>query len=222
MARQEYLQFLPVASDSTADLLKTQAVWQCLRKVRERGCEGITAEEISEETGEKLSTVYNALRLLYQQRFVRKGRRRERKVGRPEKGSRKGYRGKPPQYYFEPCEEKTIYEEIPAGEPENPWGDLIFSMAFLREIAPKIRNQLEETKLGGTTLEEGLVEFTEEFYEDYKDELANVMPSDVICDRCGRSHDGYEFLRAVVLYVASYVVSSERMKKTLEKLDFAK
>lgn len=217
--RKEYLVFLPVASEKTADLLKNEAVWSVLKCVRKSGTEGITAEKISEKLGESPSTVYNALRQLERVGYVRgvKMRKWLKKVGRPPSGikTKKEFKrpGKSPKVYTEPCDKVVGLVHRTEGEKENPWGDVIFSKKFDEEIGRLVKNDKSKDKLF-----KSLVEFIEPFYlklsKSNRNDIKNILP-DVAdkCRECKESHELEEFIKAIAYYVCALFLNSENAKK---------
>ena len=115
--------------------------------------------------------------------------------------------GKSPREYFEACDTRAAFDYSPAGEPENPWGDVIFSRDF-RGIERIIDDMLAQSDLPAS-----LEKFAEKVYKRMKAEkgvMAEMMPSKEICSKCGVSHEGNELVKAILLYVATKVVDSKR------------
>jgi len=216
--RKSYLEYLPVSADKTADLLKTEAAWAVLKEIRRSGTDGVTAEEIAKRTDQPLSTVYAALRELWRNGYIRREKRKrtqvEKRRGRPPIGSletkkaeKRKLMGKTPREYFEACDIRAAFELDPSGEPENPWGDVIFSRSF-RDIAHALDEMLAESNLLDM-----LGDFAVEAYEKLdsrKGKIAESMPSKEICPKCRLSHEGNELIKAIVLYVATKAVDSKR------------
>ncbi|MFH1586739.1 MAG: winged helix-turn-helix domain-containing protein [Candidatus Diapherotrites archaeon] len=221
---KEYLSFLPVSSDKVADILKTEAVWQIMKAIRHSRHEGMTVNALSEKLHESPSTVYNAIKQLERAGFVygvKKGVHMKKR-GRPSREISGEYRksGKSPKIYFEPCEYYSGYSTRKEGEIENPWGDIKFSHEFNEEIGQLIKKNPKYLKnifsvLGG---------FLDSFYggklKNSKDTgVVNLLPDKELCSRCNNSHEGNEFMRAIVLIAVTQYLDSDSFAKILKKYE---
>lgn len=233
MVRKEYLQYMPVSTDRTADILKTKAVWETLQTVRSAGTTGITAKEISSKTDQSISTVYGAIRTLWRHGFLRRKKRPVEDQSEEAASIPEGFgtgevsetpRGKIPMEYFEPCDIRSSFEQDPRGEPENPWGDVVFSTNFIKNIANMFDREDDLGELREDA-KKSILDFIKKAYKALKDReeerVEEALPRKKICSNCGRSHEGWEFIKALALYIATFSLDSEDAKELLRNLEFA-
>lgn len=224
MKKKEYLNFFPVSSDMAADVLGNEATWDCLKAIRNSGLEGITAQEISEETGQPLSTVYSAVKDLWRQGIINK-KKEKRNVksepGRPAEGEaeekRKNKMGKRSHRYYQPCQETSMYEDNPIGTRDDVWGDLVFTREYMRGIGREVSKAVEESGLRNE-----LIGFVEEMYKEMKEDpdFKKDLPPKKICPECKKSHQGEEFFKALLLQVAMECVNSGQMDELLSETGY--
>jgi len=221
--RKEYITFLPLCSDRTADMLKTEAIWEVYKSIRESGFEGKTVAQVCEDTHEPRSTVYLAIKQLEREGYIQ-GMKREKlkKLGRPS-GKIEVKKGKMAKVYFEACELRAGITHRYEGEHENPWGDVVFSEAFFNEIGKMLKKHPEIEGIN-----KKIIDFVKNFYiekiqSSNSSEIKKLIPSDGICPNpeCGKSHEGYEFMKAIVLFLATNLLESEEFKKLLQELKFS-
>lgn len=213
------LPYLPVDTDSTANLLQKDAVWDCLKEIRKAGCEGITAKEISENTGQPQATVYGALDRLRTIGFVRWGKLTalpkdlQHKI-RERIGQRKIRAGKTPRVYFEPCEKRPTFKRLPGEKAENPWGDIIFSRDFSQKIGNKIETTLNREE---SNLKKEMIDFTVEMIEKaLQNPDFNVSRGK--CPKCGNDHGTLELAKAVAFYTAAFLLTEDKFQDKLDQL----
>lgn len=222
--RKEYITFLPVCSVRTADMLKTEAIWEVYQSIRQGGFRGKTAAQVCEDTHEPRSTVYLAIKQLEREGYIQ-GMKPEKikKLGRPSRESERKRAGKTPKIYFEACELRAGITHRHEGEHENPWGDIIFSEDFFNEIGKILKNQAEVKEINRK-----IISFLRKFYKEKilasnNTEIKKLIPGDGICPNpeCGKSHEGYELTKAMVLSIATHLLESEEFKELLKDLKFA-
>ena len=209
--RTDYLKFLPVSSEKVADLLKTDAVWEALLKVRESGNNGITVGEMCKELHEPQSTIYNAIKELTRIGFVlgiKESTLQRKKWGRPGKEDERRP-GKSPKRFFEPCELKSGIMGERERAAENPWGDIRFSKEFDREIVNRMRKDKEDLKIIHNGFKDYIEKFCKERLKAPDSDLKKVLPNLEVCPRCERSHEATELMKAMVLYLAADFLDSD-------------
>lgn len=213
--RNEYLPFLPVRSEKTAKMLEREAVWKILHFIRKSGMEGNTVKEISEKLLEPISTVYGAIDSLEREGYIIGVKpSKYKKWGRHPKQTKKG---KTAKRFFESCDLRAGLAHRKEGEKENPWGDIIFSESFYNEIGRIIKKQPELDEINKTVMK-----FVKKVCkEKIPSNLNKIMPSTEKCNECHTSHEGYEFLKAVILYIATEsVMNSDEFKSLMKELDY--
>ncbi|MFP4142824.1 MAG: winged helix-turn-helix transcriptional regulator [Thermoplasmata archaeon] len=224
MEKKEYLNFFPVSSDMAADVLGNEATWACLKAIRNNGLEGITAQEISEETGQPLSTIYSAVKDLWRQGIINKKKEKrdvESEPGRPTEGEaeekRKNKMGRRSYCYYQPCQEISMYEDNPIGTRDDVWGDLVFTRRYMRGIGREVSRAVKDSGLRNE-----LIDFAEEIYNEMKEDpdFKKHLHQKKICPECKKSHQGEEFFKAILLQVAMECVNSAQMDELLSKTGY--
>ncbi len=220
--RNTYLPYLPIQSEKSARLLEKEAVWTVFNHIRKGGLDGKTVKEISQELNEPVSTVYGAVEALEREGYVRGIKLSKiKKWGRQPKEDANQQKGKMARKYFESCEFKAGLAHRGEGEKESPWGDVIFSPDFYNQVGAVIKNQPELKEL-----HENLIKFAEKFCKEKVAEGLNgdskrILPSTEKCVDCGKSHEGYEFTKAILLYIATEAVDSGNFKNLLKELGYS-
>lgn len=233
--RKEYINFLPLCSDRTADMLKTEALWTVYRALRSSGFKGMTVAQICDKTNEPRSTVYQAIRQLEREGYIQgmkpgkikklgrpMGDKKRKDLGLPTKEDERKA-GKTPKIYFDACEMRAGITHRHEGERENPWGDVIFSEHFYNEIGRLLKKEPEINEIN-----EKIIAFLKGFYQEKLFASANgnierLLPSNEICPNphCGKSHEGYEFLKAMILFVATNLLESKEFKEFMKDMKFS-
>ncbi len=234
--RKEYITFLPVCSDRTADMLKTEAIWTVLECIRRSGMRGKTVAEIQDETTEPRSTVYNAIKQLEREGYIQGMKeKRLKKIGRmlgskelkkrgiAEDIYKRKYEkksGKRPKVYFEACELRAGITHRHEGERENPWGDVVFSEDFFNVVGRMLKKDKGLSEINNDIIKLIKDFYTKKIETSDASEVKKLIPEDEICELCKKSHEGYEFLKALVLFIASNLLESKEFEKLLEELKF--
>ena len=220
--RNAYLPYLPIQSEKSAKLLEKEAVWTVFNHIRRSGLDGKTVKEISQELNEPASTIYGAVEALEREGYVRGVKLSKlKKWGRhPKEEAAVQQKGKMAKKYFESCELKAGLAHREEGEKENPWGDVIFSADFYNHIGTIIKNQPE---LAG--LHDSMIKFaaqiSKEKVQALSEDSKHLLPSTEKCADCGKSHEGYEFMKAILLYIATEAVDSGNFKNLLKDLGYS-
>lgn len=183
--RTRYLQFLPVGSPNTANLL-TEATWQVFNAVKNSKVnEGINVNEIVERTELAGSTVHRAVQTLYQIGFIRKAKQP----------------GREPSRYHECCQKYAGFRETNTGvRGDDPWGDIIFTPHYFDNVRPLVRNKLDTSS---SNLIKDLLNFVRELYrKNMKNIPEDIRPTQKKCSECNISHERREFCLAILLQIA--------------------
>jgi|GEM_PF-2199566 len=220
--RKEYIRFLPVCSRRTADILKREALWDVFEAIRSSGVNGITVKEIGRKIHEPISTIYNAINQLEREGYVHGLKSSKVRAAWGHRREKPRTPGKTPKKYFEACEKMSAMDHREEGERDNPWGDVIFYDTFFHEMGRLIRKEPELKEI-----RKNILEFIENFYKNQiltaNGEVKNELPNDIICPHCGRSHEGYEFFKAIILYlVTKQILDSKDFNEFLKKMGFEK
>ncbi len=218
--RQMYLTHLPVNSDKVARMLEKESSWAVLQAIRKSGLDGKTVKEIAQELQESVSTVYAAISALEREGYIKGVKPTKLKLwGRHTKKQEEDRKGKVAKRYFEACEIRTGGAHRNEGEPENPWGDVIFSNEFYEKVGNIINNTPEFKELQGT-----LIKFVSGFCKEKipaeMEKINGVLPSTEKCKGCEKSHEGHEFVKAILLYTATQVMDSEQIKGLMKELEY--
>ena len=218
--RKEYIKFLPVCSRRTADMLKREALWEVFETIRSSGMKGVTVKEIVEKIREPVSTVYNAINQLEREGYIHGMKPSKLKAAWGHRRKTERLPGKTPKRYFEACEKKSAMDHREEGERDNPWGDVIFYDTFFHEIG-----HLIEKEPGLAEVREKVLDFVENFYKSKilysNSKIKKLLPDKEICPYCNRSHEGYEFFKAIILYMATkQILDTKKFDKFLKKLGF--
>ncbi|HLD42233.1 MAG TPA: winged helix-turn-helix domain-containing protein [archaeon] len=218
--RQVYLTHLPVNSDKIARMLEKESSWAVLQTIRKSGLDGRTVKEIADELNESVSTVYGAISALEREGYIKGVKPTKLKLwGRHTKKQDEDRKGKVAKRYFEACELRTGGAHRNEGEPENPWGDVIFSNQFYDKVGNLIQNTENFKKL-----QEALIQFVSGFCKEKipaeSEKIKDVLPSAEKCHGCEKSHEGHEFVKAILLYTATQVIDSEEIKGLMKELGY--
>lgn len=218
--RREYIKFLPVCSRRTAEMLKKEALWDVLEAIRSSGFRGITARQIEKKTHEPISTIYNAISQLTREGYIigMKPSKLKAVWGHRRKEPREP--GKTPKKFFEACERRSGMDHREEGKKDNPYGDVIFYDDFFHNVGSLINKEPELKEI-----RKSLLDFTEKFYRERimnsNGKVKKMIPDKETCPHCGRSHEGYEFFKAMLLYiVTNQVLDSSDFNDFLKKLGF--
>ena len=201
----------------TAEAFSREISWDIWRVLREAGARGMTAGEIAEalktvsveheSAGYKYprSTIYQALDTLENIGFIESTTRGRLPWGRPITGERKRIGrdrgGRPLKVYTANLQDATA----------------LLSQDFAEELQPVIEKHAQEIKVKWMTLLESIIV---EFKSD-KD-LSDFLPKDGIHERCGFSHEGYEFLEAVSLGFLAFIEEQPEWKEFARKNNIIK
>ena len=220
--RNAYLPYLPIQSEKSAKLLEKEAVWSVFNNIRKSGLEGRTVKEIAQEINEPVSTIYGAIEALEREGFVRGVKLSKlKKWGRHPKEEGPAQKGKMAKKYFESCDLKAGLAHREEGINENPWGDVIFSADFYNHVGGLIKSQPELKDL-----HDSLIKFAERICKEKVSEglvgdSKKLLPSTEKCADCGKSHEGYEFMKAILLYIATEAVDSGGFTNLLKDLGYS-
>lgn len=218
--RNVYLTHLPVNSDKIARMLEKESSWAVLQTIRKSGLEGRTVKEIAGQLQESVSTVYAAISALEREGYIKGVKPTKLKLwGRHSNKQDEDRKGKVAKRYFESCEIRTGGAHRNEGEPENPWGDVIFSHEFYEKIGGLINNSAEFKGL-----QDNLIKFVSEFCKQKipseLEKVNGILPSADKCKSCEKSHEGHEFVKAILLYTATQVMDSEQIKGLMKELRY--
>ena len=221
--RNAYLPYLPIQSEKSAKLLEKEAVWSVFNNIRKSGLDGRTVKEIAQEINEPVSTIYGAIGALEREGFVRGIKLSKlKKWGRHSKeDSVPQQKGKMAKKYFESCELKAGLAHREEGISENPWGDVIFSADFYNHVGGLIKNQPELKDIHDNLIKFATVLCKEKIHQDVNENTKKLLPSTEKCADCGKSHEGYEFMKAILLYIATEAVDSGGFKALLKDLGYS-
>lgn len=218
--RNTYLPYLPIQSEKSAKMLDKEAVWAVFSFIRKSGLEGRTVKEIAQELDEPVSTIYGAIESLEREGFI-KGVKfsKLKKWGRHPKEMKQ--KGKVAKKYFESCELKAGLSHREEAEKENPWGDVIFSPDFYNKIGGLITKQPELKQIQEAMIRLSSKLCREKITSDLSESSRKFLPSKERCQDCSKSHEGYEFLKAIMLFIATECVDSSEFKNLMKELGYS-
>lgn len=198
----KYFITIPVSDWQLAKLLGSETNWKILETLRNVGMNGLSAEEISKQIKVPKSTVYNILDKLASAGVAESTMRRPH-WGRPPDEFKTRFRGKPTRVYIE-C---------------VPWGEWAFDEEFLDSLDPI----LEGIEKNVDDLRKKWLSILEKIISAYQtDEREKFFAHDAIHERCGRSHEGMEFLYAISLELIREILNGKDFNELARKLNFMK